>query len=195
MNNQDDRIGELVNRARRDPEAFGELYTVFQGRIYGYVARRVPNRADADDLTAQVFLKVLKGISSFDPGRGSFETWLYRVAHNTLVDYYRAEGDRRTIDIDEATEIYRYDSGVNRDYTELYVAVLGLVRKLRPAYREVLGLRLIEGMGNKEIAELTGDGERYTAMKISRALKALRAKAEEAGILEKLQQGGTSGQA
>lgn len=67
MNIQKDEIDELVTRAWRDLEAFGELYTLFQSRIYSYVARRIPNRTDAEDVTGQVFLKVLTGIKSFDP--------------------------------------------------------------------------------------------------------------------------------
>jgi len=186
MNDSRSGSDELAGRAAADPEAFGDLYSAFQARIYSYVARRIPNRADAEDVTGQVFLKALSGIRSFDPGRASFATWLYRIAHNSVIDYYRSEGDARATDLDEAAGLYRFDSQESRDYTEMYLKVLALMRGLRPGYQEVLGLRLIEGMSNQEIASVLGAGERYTAMKISRALKALRAKTEEAGILESL---------
>ena len=159
---------------------------MFQSRIYMYVAKRVPNISDAEDVTSQVFLNALSGIHGFDPARASFQAWLYGIAHNAVVDYYRKEGDRCLESIDDAIVLYGLSSGSDDEYTRKYLQVLGLLKELPASYQEILGLRLIEHMKNEEISQLLGYSSRYVAVKISRALRSLRKLAVKRGIIDEL---------
>ena len=81
---------ELVRQAQAgDAEAFGRLYTAYVGPLYRYVILRVNDEPTAEDLTAQVFMKAWDKLTTFEPGRAPFLGWLYRIAHNAVVDYYR----------------------------------------------------------------------------------------------------------
>ncbi len=80
----------LVKRAvAGDADAFGELYLLHLDAIYRYIHYRVGDASDAEDLTEQVFLNVWKALPGYKQRRGSFASWLYRIAHNVVIDYYR----------------------------------------------------------------------------------------------------------
>src|SRR3954469_16537381 len=79
----------LVARSRSDSSAFGELYDFYLPRIYGYVARRVGERAVAEDVTAATFQRALEAVRRDDFRNESFGGWLYRVASNAVVDHVR----------------------------------------------------------------------------------------------------------
>ena len=80
----------LVQRAKQyDEEAFAELYEKYFDKIYRYVALKVGDRMEAEDITQQVFLKAIKSISSFKWKGFPFSSWLFRIAHNQVVDYLR----------------------------------------------------------------------------------------------------------
>lgn len=82
-----------------DGRAFGTLYQRHMLSIYRYLLARIGDVQDAEDLTENVFLKVWQALPRYQAGKASFRTWLYRIAHNTLVDHYRT---RRVCD--ELTE-------------------------------------------------------------------------------------------
>ena len=84
------REEELVHRAQRhDAGAFGQLYEEHFDRIYRYIVLRVRNEADAEDLTQQVFLKALEHIGSYHYRGMPFASWLFRIAHNQVVDHWK----------------------------------------------------------------------------------------------------------
>jgi RNA polymerase sigma-70 factor (ECF subfamily) len=69
-----EELKEVVEEAMQSRQAFGQLYDSYQPRVFNFVARRIPNVQDAEDVTQQVFEKVLRAIKDFDPARASFET-------------------------------------------------------------------------------------------------------------------------
>jgi RNA polymerase sigma-70 factor (ECF subfamily) len=80
----------LLDRARAyDPAALGELYDRYAGKMYAYIYRRVGDAAQAEDLTSELFLRVLNAVKNERTWRDSFVAWLYRIAHNLVVDAYR----------------------------------------------------------------------------------------------------------
>ena len=82
----------LLERARAyDPAALGELYDRYAGKMYAYIYRRMGNAAQAEDLTSELFLRVLKAVQNERAWRDSFVAWLYRIAHNLVVDHYRRQ--------------------------------------------------------------------------------------------------------
>src|SRR5437763_6304286 len=81
---------QLVERAaRRDAQAFGTLYEMYFDKIYSYLYFKTMHRNEAEDLTALVFMKAWEAIDHFQWQGYPFSTWLYRIAHNQLVDHYR----------------------------------------------------------------------------------------------------------
>jgi len=156
-----------------DPKAFEAQYDAYVRKIYAYVYYRTQHRETAEDLTSLVFLKALDKLGSFDASRGTFSAWIYGIARNALTDHYRSARD--TVDIDDVWDL-RSDSDVVRD-----AEARERVEKLRPYLqalpkdqRELLFLRLWDGLSYAEIAELTGRSEDACKMAFSRTVAKLR---------------------
>ena len=183
----------LVAGARADAAAFGELYDFYLPRIYGYIARRVEDRAVAEDLTSTTFERALGAIRRDDFRNASFGGFLYRVAANAVVDHARR--DRRTIplgvrasDLDEdgdrdAAELLGDDAAARAfaaaiDRDALRRAMLHL-----PAnHRQVIILRYVDGLEPEELATALGCSRQTLAVKVHRALRALRAEMNRGAI-------------
>jgi RNA polymerase sigma-70 factor (ECF subfamily) len=102
----DPRQRALLERATQgDPAAIGELYDQYSGKIYNYIYHRVGSADLAEDLTGQVFMRMLEAIQAGRAWRTSFSGWLYRIAHNLVIDHYR-RGRRATfVDIEDTTTL------------------------------------------------------------------------------------------
>ncbi len=185
---KEESVLALVEEAKEDAEAFGKLYDMYKPRIHGYIARRVTNMRDAEDLVAQTFEKVLRGIRCYDSSKASFLTWLYRIANHTIIDYMRRNGRAKQVSLDEAMEMYRFKSKSELQLTRYYLMVMELITELSAAHQEVLTLKFFEDKSNREIAEITGCSNKHIAVKVYRALRALRKLVEVKGILGDLRE-------
>jgi RNA polymerase sigma-70 factor (ECF subfamily) len=146
----------LLERAKRcDEAALGELYDQYAPRIYAYVYRRVQDAHLAEDLTGDVFVRVLQAIQSERFWETSFPGWLYRIAHNLVVDYYRRQPAVNDLMLDEQLAMVKDDPAlmVARRLSDRQLAVA--LRHLTPEQQEVLALRFGEGMSAREVAEVT----------------------------------------
>ena len=85
----------LVERARKDAEAFGELYDLYYPKVFGYILRRTASVEIAQDITSEVFFKVLKNPGQFCWRGIPFSSWLYRIATNEIASYFRKNKHRR----------------------------------------------------------------------------------------------------
>ena len=157
----------LVRRAKqRDQKAFAELYEEHFDRIYRYVALRIGDKTEAEDMTQQVFLKALQSISSFKWQGIPFAAWLFRIAHNQVVDYLRKKNKQAAILLDES--LVSNDSNpqllVERslDIEQLLLAT----KRLTEAQREVISLRFAGELSIAQAAKTMG--------KIQGAVKALQ---------------------
>lgn len=139
---------------RGDRDAFGLLYETYLQRIYRYVYFRVFDRELAEDIASLVFLKAWEHLDSFEGGQVPFAKWLYRVAHNTVIDYYRT---RKPVSALENVHPLRvsYSDGVDEkiDISIFSSHLVEALNELTDAQREVLILKFIEGLTNKEIAD------------------------------------------
>ncbi len=169
----------LIERAiARDADAFGELYNLYFERIYRYVRLKVGNASDAEDVTAVVFLSAWRAIDRFSPKHeASFSGWLFRLAHNALVDRFRRI--RPTVSLDEALDESPVEdvklspeATLDRRLTiaELQRALLALTDE----QREVVLLRFIEGLSAREVGDIMGKQEGTVRGMQFRALEALR---------------------
>jgi len=152
----------LVRRAQeQDQEAFAELYEAYFDKIYRYIVLKIGDRTEAEDMTQQVFLKVLKSLPSYKWKDVPFSAWLYRIAHNQVVDYFRKTSRQQSIELTEA--ITPDDPDENPEHqTELKADINHLVkatRQLSKAQQEVIALRFSSDLPVAEVARLMGKSE------------------------------------
>jgi RNA polymerase sigma-70 factor, ECF subfamily len=150
----------LVRRAQqRDEEAFTQLYEAYFDKIYRYVALKIGNKADAEDMAQQVFLNALQSISSFKWRGISFSAWLFRIAHNQAVDYLRKKSKEATALLDESL--------VNSDSNPQLVAehkldieqLVSATRQLTETQREVISLRFAGELPIAKVAKVMGKSQ------------------------------------
>lgn len=136
-----------------DRDAFACLYETNLARIHRYIYFRVFDHEMADDITSLVFLKVWENLGSFHGGQIPFANWLYRIAHNTIIDYYRTQ--KKVVALDDVDPLrLSYSDGVDEkiDINTLSHKLVDALEELTYTQREVLILRFIWGLTTKEIA-------------------------------------------
>jgi RNA polymerase sigma-70 factor (ECF subfamily) len=168
---------ELLLRAvQGDPLALGALYDTYVERIFSYIYHRVGQAEVAEDLTGQVFMRMLEAIQTGNAWRTSFSGWLYRIAHNLVIDYYRRRQRASFVDMDEASPI---PSG-SGDPVRTTEAVLDRERlraamsKLTEEQAQVITLRFIEDLSIAEVAGIMEKTEGAIKALQYRAVLALR---------------------
>ena len=152
-----DEEGLMRRAQRRDPEAFAQLYEAYFDKIYRYIVIRIGNEMEAEDMTQQVFLKALQSISSFRWRGIPLSAWLFRVAHNQVVDYLRKKTKRVTVPIDKLPVIASGDNPQliaeqRQDIEQLASAI----KQLTGAQREVISLRFAGGLSVAEVSKVMG---------------------------------------
>ena len=186
----------LVAGARADPAAFGELYDFYLPRIYGYVARRVEDRTVAEDLTATTFERALGAVRGETFQNASFGGFLYRVAANAVVDHVRRAG--RTIPLgvraaDHDEEGRRLDgrsaeSVSDESATRAFAAAVDrdtlrrALLRVPEVHRRVIVLKYFDGLELDELCAALGCSRATFAVKLHRALRALRVVVEQEAI-------------
>lgn len=161
----------LIEAARNDPSRFAELYENNFDRVYGFIARRVRNREEAEDLTAEVFHRALLNIGRYEWRGVPFAGWLLRIAANAMAGRWA----RLSKNPEVANEgIADLDRGVEQA-VERQVILLQLVRRLPPDQRLVIERRFIDQKSTREIALELGRTEGAVKQLQFRALRTLRA--------------------
>ena len=174
---------EMIAQIRHgDPDAFASMISRYQHRLYRYLVRLARDPATAEDLFQQTWLRVYEKIGRFDAAR-NFDVWLFSVAHNLVVDYFR--GPRATESLDARMESgstrgeYLAAAGpdalaqlLDAERSAMLAACMG---DLPAIHREVLTLRFEENMKLEAIAEVAGIPLSTVKSRLSRALEGLRA--------------------
>jgi RNA polymerase sigma-70 factor (ECF subfamily) len=167
---------DLVRRVRaQDPHAFDELYSRYSPRVFGYLFQRLNGDAEeAEDLTADVFAKVYEKIDGFQPQGAPLSAWVFRIAHNRLIDSVRRRPRQTLIALDDAPEITSGPvfAGIDQQVA-LDQIKLGLTR-LTNEQRQVVVLRFLEGKSLAETAEIVRRNEDAVKKLQARGLASLR---------------------
>lgn len=178
-------VPEIVARAqRRDESAFAALYESHVDRIHRHIRARVGDDALAEDLTAQVFLRVWQSIHRYKPvPNRPFIAWLFAIANNLIIDHYRrtrrevvgVKGNPRTEDNDPERCALQQD---------LRGELQRALAMLKPEHQLVVSLRLVDGMSYEEIAAITGS-KSVGALRVvvCRAAAALRDELRRRGVV------------
>ncbi len=151
---QRDDESRLIQRAKHgDKQAIGELYRRHVDVVYRYIWARVRDTLIAEDLTAQVFLKALEGLPTYEPSSKPFVAWLYRIAYARVVDYWRQQERRTEVPLDDTLLAHesRPDDLLNAEAD--WSMAIDLLARLTDDQQDVLILRFIGEMSLAEVAE------------------------------------------
>ena len=165
----------LIRRAKqRDQEAFAQLYEEHFDKIYRYVALKIGDKVEAEDMTQQVFLNALQSISSFKWKGIPFSAWLFRIAHNQVIDYLRKKAKRATAPLEKSLASSDIDPQLAAE-RKSEIEQLGLAtRRLTETQREVIALRFAGELSVAEVAKVTGKSQGAVKALQHSAIVALR---------------------
>lgn len=149
-------VPALVERAQHgDRNAVGILYQIYSQTIFRYIVVRVPTNADAEDITAEVFVSMVKGLPSYQMTGAPFEAWLYRIAASRVADFYRQSnrhGHKAELD-----DSLHDDSPLPEEqvlYNQSLEQLRAALRQLPDEYQAILVLRFVERKSHEEVALL-----------------------------------------
>jgi RNA polymerase sigma-70 factor (ECF subfamily) len=170
---------ELIQRsANGDQEAYGDLYERYLDRIYRYVYFRVESAEEAEDLTETTFIRIWEDLRKRKNKRKikNFSAWLYRVAHNLVVDHLRRKTPL-SIDLSSSAEFTQAEEpGTEETVIDILNSqqVILALKKLEPIAQDVVILRFFNGLSHAETAEVLELKEGHVRVIQYRALQRLR---------------------
>jgi len=180
---------DLVLRAcRHDSQAFADLYDIYADRIYQYVFYRVGDVAEAHDLSAQVFLQAWEAIGKYRWKGRPFSAWLFRIAHNLVVDYHRTRRETLPLegkDFDQPLVAETPEARPEHFAESVITAnrLLKAVTQLTEEQQQVIILKFLEGYSTREIAQILDKRQGAIRGLQFRALIALREMLESSSAL------------
>ena len=178
-----------IRQLKENADAIRPLYRHYFPRVFAYVAHRVDSRQDREDLTSEIFLKVVEAIDQFEyRGEGSFAGWVFTIAHNTVIQFYRLHERWETTLIDALPDLYSSDPQPDEAYSDKqrYQWLQAALEKLSPRRKEIVLLRFASGLRNQEIAAVLNLDERTVASHLSRALEDLQQQYQQEGVADEL---------
>ncbi|MBS1506721.1 MAG: sigma-70 family RNA polymerase sigma factor [Bacteroidetes bacterium] len=165
---------EAINRARRDPAAFGVLYEKYFDRIFNFIYTQTDSEELTADLCSQTFLIALGNVNKFEFRGVPVSAWLYKIASNEVNKHYRKIKSRKVYSLEEV-RIRELFGREEEDYSEeVLTKLLELMKDLPADMLEVLQLRFFEDKDFKEIAFILDITESGAKMRTYRALDRLR---------------------
>jgi RNA polymerase sigma-70 factor (ECF subfamily) len=167
----DERL--LIEAAQSDPGRFAELYENNFNRVYAFVARRVNDREEAQDLTAEVFHQALKNLGRFQWRGVPFSAWLLRIAANALADRWQRAARGVEVPTDDSLEDRAESTGAAAE-VERRAMLFQLVERLPDDQRLVIVRRFVDQKSIREIARELGRSEGAVKQLQFRALETLR---------------------
>ncbi len=174
---------DILKRAQAgDSEAFGLLYDYYLDAIYRFIYYKVFSREVAEDLVSDTFFKALKQLQSYNSSRGRFNSWLYQIARNTVIDYYRTK--KENVPIDDLFDLGHDERTPDQlDALASLAKIEEYLKELPARQREIITLRIWEGKSFDEIATILGGTEASVKMAFSRSIRQLRAVCGESAPL------------
>ena len=163
----------VLSAQRGDRDAFAQLYEANTERIYRYLLARLTEPADAEDITAEVFIQAMKSLPSYKPTGSPFIAWLFRIAHNLAVNYMKKNARRKEAPLTETAA--GYDSPEDEVLDKVRMGeVIGAMGALTELQRQVLSLRFTTDLSIAEVAKVMNRKEGAVKFLQFSALRALR---------------------
>ncbi|MCS6801901.1 MAG: sigma-70 family RNA polymerase sigma factor [Chloroflexota bacterium] len=168
--------GVLIQRAKEQVSAFGALYERHVDRVFGYVLARVGDPAEAEDVTARVFLQALTHLPGYTDRGAPFSAWLFRIAHNLVANWHRererrqrALGEMLRQELDRTSE--RLEALTRHD---ALVQLRNALQSLPLDRQRLLTLKFVDDLSNAEIGRLMGRSEGAIKALLHRTVATLR---------------------
>ena len=154
---------------------FSELYDRYIDKIYKFVYIKTSNQEIAEDITSDVFYKAMNSIHSFDIKEwSSFKSWIYTIANNKVIDFYRTQ--KTTLDIEECFDLsIKNDFADDVDNKDKLDKIVEFLDTLKPDQKEIIMLRIWEDLSYKEISQITWKTLDNCKKIVSRWLKTIQA--------------------
>lgn len=164
---------QIIYRCQNgDFSGFTKLYDAYKEPIYRFIYYRIHHRETAEDLTSTTFIKALENIEQFKPSKGTFGAWVYRIARNNIIDHVRKE--RGTDDITLAFDLSsKTDIPKEFDTRQQLEKAWEYLKELDPKQRDIVLMRVWDGLSHKEIAEVLDTTEASVKMAFSRTMAKL----------------------
>lgn len=171
-------VTALVKQAQAGgASAFSALYEHYYDSIFRYVSFRTGNTTEAEDITAEVFVRMIESIHRFKWQGHPFSSWLFRIAHNLVVDFYRKRGRRKTVSLESAPPVIEsavLDSDARMDIELTMGDVRKAMENLTDLQREAITLRFAAGLSVAETAKAMGKKDNAVKALQHAGLKKLR---------------------
>jgi RNA polymerase sigma-70 factor (ECF subfamily) len=165
---------EVIERSKKDPKAFGEIYETYFDRIFNYLYRQTDDEDLAGDLCSQTFVNALNHLHKYEFRGFPFSAWLYKIAGNEVNKHYRKNKGKQVFSIEEL-KVKELVEQANEDWDEeLINKVINYMNELPTEMVHVLELRFFEDKNFKEIAFILDITESGAKMRTYRALDRLR---------------------
>jgi RNA polymerase sigma factor (sigma-70 family) len=174
---------ETVERARKDSQAFGELYEQYYSPIFAYILKRTASLEASQDICSEVFFKAFHNLGQFHWRDVPFSSWLYRIANNEIANHYRKKGQQlsslkevfySTPFTDTAADSEMIEAEAELMKQEEFLTLHAGISRLPLKYQEVITLRFFQDKQLKEIAEILGKREGTVKSLLHRGLAKLR---------------------
>lgn len=172
-------LNRLAKRMQEGDERAAErVFNHFSPVIFRYLARRISNRETSEELTQEIFLKIIKKIDRFDKNQGNFSAWVWKIAKNTLIDFYR---QKKEVIVANFFETYK-NIADDSDNLENKLRVDDIIRRMKDFSQEeqaIFNLYFISDLSYKEIRNITGRSEGSLRTLIHRINNKLRKSLDE----------------
>jgi len=171
----------MLAYAAGDADAFTQLYNLHKGPLFRFILRQGATKARADEVFQEIWLKIIKARESYQSS-ARFQTWLYTIARNHMIDEFRKEGKAELTEFTEShnlelTEEIKYlssEDSVDKERQQQHL--LSSVKALPFEQRQAFLLRYEAGMNSADIAEITGTNQETAKSRVRYAIKQLRIK-------------------
>jgi len=176
---------EILRKIKKNKKHFEIVYSKYNGKIRKYIYYRVSDDIIADDLTSITFSKAFKSIDSFKWQGVTILAWLYRIARNTIIDYYRKTAKSKEIRLDESYEIDAKDKSVEDKSNALFNQEIlhNVLDTLDEKERKIVYLKFFDGDTNKVISDITELSETNVSTIIHRTIAKIKKKLEKTNIV------------
>ena len=166
---------EVIQKARKDPQAFRPVYENYYKKIFLFVLHRVGDKEISADITSQVFLKALVSLGKYKFRGLPFSSWLYRIAVNECNSYFRKNQRARLVILEDVHVENLYDEMFGESVEEeLRRKLPSILEKLKPAELQIIELRFLEARPFREVAEILNITETYAKVRTYRILEKMR---------------------
>jgi RNA polymerase sigma-70 factor (ECF subfamily) len=164
----------IIEASKQNPEKFGPIYNKYYKQIFNYVYQRLDDKETAVDITSQVFFKALTNLSNYQFKGVPFGSWLYRIAHNELMQLFRIQKDKKTINADISDLRYICERNEEPFYEEYIPIIKKIIQELNSDDLQMIEFRFFEKRPFKEIAEILDISEVNAKVRMHRIIEKLK---------------------